>query len=85
MNVAALPFLALRRELAAVQLDQFLHQRQADSRALVASPSRAFDTMEAFEDARQLVRRDAGAGVLDREHRAIAVDSRADEDAARRA
>ena len=50
-----------------MQLDQLLHQRQADAGALVRAAARALDAVEALEQARQLVRRDADAGVADRQ------------------
>ena len=51
------------RDLAAMQLDQFLHQRQTDSRAFVRAGARAFHAMKAFEDLRQLLFRNAGPGI----------------------
>ena len=60
---AALAELALDRDRAAVQPDQLLHQRQADAGALVGAAARALDAVEALEQLRQLVGRDAGAGV----------------------
>ena len=55
--------LAVDRRRAAVQLDQLLHQRQPDAGALVRAAARALDAVEALEHARQLVGRDADAGV----------------------
>jgi hypothetical protein len=46
-----------------MQLDQLLHQRQPDAGAFEGAALRAFDAMEAVEQARQLVQRDAGARV----------------------
>ena len=52
---------------AAVQLDQLLHQRQADAGALVGAAARALDAVEALEDVRQLLGGNAGAGVAHRQ------------------
>ena len=43
--------------------DQLLDQRQADARAFVGARARALDAVEALEDARQLLARNADAGV----------------------
>ena len=51
MTVKCVPCarLALHRDRAAVQLHQFLHQRQADAAALVGAAARAFDAVETLE------------------------------------
>ena len=48
---------------AAVQPRQLLDQREADAGAFVGAPARALDPVEAVEEARQLARGDADAGV----------------------
>ena len=53
-----------------MQLDELLHQRQTDPRALVATALRALDAMEPVEDARQFVSRNAGAGIPHRQQHA---------------
>ena len=63
-EACCLAHLALDAQLAAVQLDQLLHQRQADARSLVAAPALPLDAVEPLEDARQLVLRNADAGVV---------------------
>ncbi len=64
--------LALHRYLAAVQLHQLPHQCQADSRSLVGAALRSTHAVEAFEDVRELLRRDPRARVPDRQlHRAL--------------
>ena len=57
--------LALRVDGPAVQLHQLLHQGQADTGALEAAAARTLHAMEALEEPRQLVRRNAGAGIAD--------------------
>ena len=56
--------LASHADIAAMQLDQFLHQREADAAALEGAPAGAFDAAEALEQMRQLFGRDARAGVM---------------------
>src|SRR5215470_1018753 len=60
---AALAVLALDRYGAAVQLDQLLDQREADAGALVRAAMGTRNAMETLEQLRQLVRRDACAGI----------------------
>ncbi len=62
-----------RRQLAAMQLDELLHQRQANPGAFVAAALRALDTVEAIEDARQFLFGNAGTGIGNR-HQHSAVD-----------
>ena len=57
---------------AAVQPDKLLHEREADAGAFVGAPARAFDAMEALEQAGQLGLGNAGAGVA---HRAATASS----------
>jgi hypothetical protein len=59
----ALLFHAGNTHASAMQLDQVLHQRQADAGAFEAAPLRLLDPMKAIEDMRQLVRGNAHAGV----------------------
>src|SRR5438128_2387425 len=54
-----------RRDRPAVQANELLHQRQADAAAFVRTAPLALDTVESLEDAQQIGRRDAGAGVAD--------------------
>ena len=56
---------ALDIDRAAVQLDQLLHQREADAGAFMGAAARALDAVEALEEARELCRGNAGAGVAD--------------------
>jgi hypothetical protein len=51
-----------------VQADQLVDERQADAAALVAASLCAADAVEAVEQPRQLLRRDADAAVGDLEH-----------------
>jgi hypothetical protein len=64
---AALPGDALNAHRAAVELDQFLNQRQADARAFVGPRPRPLNPMEALEDVRHVLRGDARAGVPHRQ------------------
>ena len=59
--------LALHPDGAAVQLDQLLHQRQPDAGALEGAAGLALDAMKALEHPIELVRRNADAGIPDRE------------------
>ena len=72
VNVVPSPTALSTRIVAAVQPHQLVHQRQADARALVGARARALDAVEALEQARQLVLRDADAGVRDRQLDAVA-------------
>ena len=63
MKVVPWPSWLSHADRAAVQPDQLLHQRQADAAALVGAGRAPRDPVEALEQVRQLVRRDAGAGV----------------------
>ena len=53
---AATAELAVHADLAAMQLDQLLHQREPDAAALEGSSARAFHAAETLEQVRQLVR-----------------------------
>ena len=64
---AALALFAVDGDPAAVQPDQLLHQREPDAAAFDAAAAGAFDAMKAFEQPRQLLRRNAGAGVAHRD------------------
>ena len=57
VNSVPLAERARRADGAAVQGDEFAHQREADARALVRAPGRALDAMEALEDALEILRR----------------------------
>ena len=54
-----------------MQGHEILDEREADAGALVRARPRPFDPMEAFEDPRQLCRRDADARILDQSARAV--------------
>ena len=54
---APFPDLAGHGERAALQLDEFAHQRQAEARAAVLAVERAVDLAELLEDQRQILRR----------------------------
>ena len=76
-NVVPPPRLALARDLAAVGLHDLADDRQAQPRA--AGPVHAGHAEELVEDVRQELRRDADAGVGDRQpHPAVAVRVAAD-------
>ncbi len=64
---------AFGRDIAAVQLDEIVHQGQADAAALEAAALRAFNTMEALEQPRDLLAGDADACVGDADHGGVAV------------
>jgi hypothetical protein len=55
-----------RNNASPVQPGQLLHQREANARAFVGSPFRTLHPVKALEQPRQLIRRNAGAGVADR-------------------
>ena len=74
MKVVPLADVARDRDAAAVQRDQLVHQRQPDARSLVRARARASHAVEALEHVRQLLGRDADAGVA---HRQLDVDARA--------
>ena len=60
---AAAPDLAVDPDCAAVKLDQFLNQREADAAALNRASARAFDAAESLEQMRQFFGGDARASV----------------------
>ena len=53
-----------------MELDQFLHQRQADAGAFVRAAAALFNPMEALEHARQFLGRNAHPGVANSQARA---------------
>jgi hypothetical protein len=54
---------AVRCDRSAVQLDQLQHQREPDAAAFVRAPARVLDAVKAFEQARDVLGRDARARV----------------------
>ncbi len=73
---------AVDGDRAPVQAHQLAHHRQPDSAALTRSRPRPLHAVEPLEQARQLVGRDAGAGVGDRQLRRAPVGAQPDPDAA---
>ena len=69
-TAAPRPDLAFRPNGPAVQLDEFLNQREANSGAFEGSTLLAFDAMKALEQARQLGLWNSNAGVADSQLRA---------------
>src|SRR5215510_14469972 len=61
-STAAIDF-TFNSHVSAVQLYQFLDQRQANSRSFVTAAARAFHAVKTFENVRQCFRRYAGARV----------------------
>ena len=59
----ALAFLAFHGDLAVLDFDQFLHERQSDADALIFALGRTVGLPEAVEDERQIFLGDAHAGV----------------------
>ncbi len=59
---------ARHADRAAVSLDELLHERQADAGALVAAGARVAGAVEALEEPRLILGRDADAGVLHGQH-----------------
>ena len=62
--------LAFDGDGAAVHFDEFMHQGETDSAALVAAPAGSFNAVEAFEEMGNLVLGNAGACVAHDELRA---------------
>src|SRR5438105_14353136 len=60
--------LAVKEELAAVQLDQRLGDWQAETRTLVAARQMVFHLLKGFEHLLQLLARYADPGILDRNY-----------------
>src|ERR1700722_12247 len=54
---------AFNAHRSAMQLHQFLHQRQTDSAALMSAAAGIFDAMEAVKQARNFFRGDSYTGV----------------------
>src|SRR4029453_12333904 len=73
---------ALRRRFAAVQVRELLDQCEADACTLVRARPRLADAMEALEEPRQLVLRNADAGVAYRERDLVVALAQADRDLA---
>ena len=63
VNVLPSPSMLSTLNRSAVELDQFLHQRQPDAGALVRAAAALFDAVEALEHARQFLGRNAHAGI----------------------
>jgi hypothetical protein len=74
--------LARRGDLAAVHLDDLVHEHEPDAGALVRAPLRARHAVEPLEHPRQLIGRDARAGVAHLDDRAVAVAPHDDADRA---
>src|SRR5262245_40526383 len=74
--------LALDRDAAAVQFDEFPHQGKADAAALVRSASLPFDSVETLKQQWQFRRRNANAGIADRQPRRVVDLPQADGDGA---
>ena len=66
-----------------MQPHQFLHEGQADARAFVRAGARVGDAVEALEEVRQLVCRDARPGVAHPKRHVIPTPGQADSDLAR--
>ena len=73
---------ALDPHRPAMELDQFLDQRQADARALVGPAPRAFDAVEALEEVGEFRRRDAGPGIADDQFHGLPCRAQGDRDLA---
>ena len=67
------PFAALDGDRATMQAHQLLHQRQADAGPLLRARPDALHLVEAFEDARLLVRGNTDARVANLELHSLAV------------
>ena len=63
MNVVPLPSWLCDADLAALDLGQFLDQRQTDAHALVLALGRTVRLPETVEDEGQVLRRDPHAGI----------------------
>src|SRR5580692_6120324 len=76
---------ALEHEFAAMQLDQGLGDRQAETGALVAARQMVFHLLKRLEYLLQMVAWNADPGILDRDHQiSLAVAPATDDDAAAR-
>ena len=53
-----------------MHFDEFLHQSETDSAALVAAAARSLNAAEALKEMRQLLLGNSGAGIAHRELRA---------------
>ena len=74
--------LAFDAQLAAVQLDELVHEREADARSLVTAPVQPLHTMEPLEDTRQLGLRNTRASIVNRKERPSIPGGHRDDDAA---
>ncbi len=72
----------VRLDMAVVQLDQALHQRQADAEAALVAIERAFALLEQVEHTRQQIGLDAHPVVAHGEHRRALLDRDRDVNAA---
>src|SRR5262245_33174611 len=70
-EAAALAGLARDRELPAVARERVLHDRETQARAAGLAGAAAVDAIEAFREPRDVLGRDADAGVLDLERGAV--------------
>src|SRR5207249_4471577 len=75
---APLPRRALDRHPAALELDEFLYQRQPEAGAAELAPRRAVDLAELLEDHLVVLRIDADALVAHRDRDAAVVGTLAD-------
>src|SRR5579859_5536950 len=73
LDARALPRAALDADAAAVELDEPLDDRQAETGAVVLARVGAARLEERVAEPREVVGRDADAGVLDREQDVLAV------------
>ena len=66
----------LHRDIAAMQRDKFLDQRETDPAALETTPTRAGHAVKALKEVREFMFRDADAGVADGKLHGFAVERR---------
>src|SRR5262245_47417174 len=76
----ALPGVILRPHAPAVELDEVLHDGQAEAQPAVAARGAAVGLTEALEDVRQHIGRNPAARVADGEDRAVVLPTKPDED-----
>ena len=81
-ELAALAENACRADGAAVQIDESLHQAQADAQAPLRAVERAVGLSEQIEDVGQQLGRNTDAGVAHPQHRRVALQPYAHADAA---
>jgi hypothetical protein len=82
MNVLPSPTRLTRLDVAVVQSGQLADEGQPDSGAFMGSADDAADLVEAFEDQRELIGRDAGPGVAHSQFDSVGVGPEADADLA---